>query len=1033
MSVSFPSHYQETSSRQHQQPPISRTRLFKSITQVVDVLVQFGEFANTDIYQRGLYNLQCRLYSGSGTPGSLAVDQSATTLTAPIRIDAMAIATYPSNEDGGSQSPNPSSPFSIEPTLHNTPVFPHATLPRYSCPHPHSACTWRCRPQQPPPSSRSRRDNSRYQPGPSLSTPSPQQAVDEESRDREAFFTVFRSPTFAVEYQGQRINLQSGVVFRLECEVLGSEHRMNWEDEGLFSQMDFEHSPTLHDHTLLQFDSIFFSSCDLVISTAFLGYRFDRFAPTTTGSPLSPEARRISTEVGCGSGGFWDWIGRRILSVGNSGDGEAPSVLSARAARYLAEQSEFDVRALPLMRRAVDYESMADIEGYSWSRYYHLLTVSASAIVDLQSAIIHTYALRATLNQGNAGMKSTNLSFAMTVDQIVAIFTAGTMRNEGQVVSDSIRRDSPAIGADGISAALAGCFKGLKEMINNGNEYDVLIRIVSALERYSIKINHMWRVFLDEFGIINVRDIKYIRMSSGRLRMMLKEVYILDSMESESYDKALSRIQVLRDERNFSILEPCDEKDPPILYDISRLARTQRFAQSVSSIPILAPRRTETDVDQTPKVATRSTALSPDLISFRDYGSINLGVGTTPGRAWSIVDEEASVRGLVAPSILSDVMSPSLMGPSAQPGPGIRLMEIEAALDASRSRRGGSLSGGVGYFPISVPTSVINPSSLTAQASVPFRSQSPDLDEGGNNDTSTASKGVHLIVFVHGLLGSSFDLRQYKNRIITALYHLDVKDSNHEFLISSSNEDDTFDDIEILADNLVTEILEFVGEKKLVVDKISHANYLKVLKFYQILGRSKCIDQLNLKDHKDPRQTLLYRLTTTDSTASDTPGLHSFKHVRFLASPQDGYVPLFSALAENEPPASKWLSNLSCLADDEMSYLHSQMEINNQQDSAMSLATMSFAGNGRGSAGRSGLMATVYKEMVRNLKVIMSGAAGGEGPDGPTVEKYLVKFGSVERCGGFDVLRRRAHIAMLEDPGFAEILVLHKLRKKNKD
>jgi hypothetical protein len=73
-------------------------------------------------------------------------------------------------------------------------------------------------------------------------------------------------------------------------------------------------------------------------------------------------------------------------------------------------------------------------------------------------------------------------------------------------------------------------------------------------------------------------------------------------------------------------------------------------------------------------------------------------------------------------------------------------------------------------------------------------------------------------------------------------------------------------------------------------------------------------------------------------------------------------------------------------------------------------------------------MGAVYKEMVRNLKLSITGPVGQGNPltawKPPTVERYVVKFGSVEKAQGLDPVRRRAHVAMLEDPGFCEMLVL---------
>jgi hypothetical protein len=118
--------------------------------------------------------------------------------------------------------------------------------------------------------------------------------------------------------------------------------------------------------------------------------------------------------------------------------------------------------------------------------------------------------------------------------------------------------------------------------------------------------------------------------------------------------------------------------------------------------------------------------------------------------------------------------------------------------------------------------------SVTALAKESANSQSNLLLSKKRNMSSISfyeehiahSSGTHLIVFVHGLLGSSFDLRQYKNRVMAALNDLNFKNLKHEYLLSCCNEDDTFEDIEILAERLVTEIFDFLSQKSKSIDKI---------------------------------------------------------------------------------------------------------------------------------------------------------------------------------------------------------------------
>ncbi|KAJ3064515.1 hypothetical protein HDU99_004440, partial [Rhizoclosmatium hyalinum] len=53
------------------------------------------------------------------------------------------------------------------------------------------------------------------------------------------------------------------------------------------------------------------------------------------------------------------------------------------------------------------------------------------------------------------------------------------------------------------------------------------------------------------------------------------------------------------------------------------------------------------------------------------------------------------------------------------------------------------------------------------------------------------------------------------------------------------------------------------------------------LKLYQYVGKSKCIDQMNLKDKTNPRASLIYKLAMGEEN-----GLAKFKDVKFFGSPQ---------------------------------------------------------------------------------------------------------------------------------------------------
>ena len=64
----------------------------------------------------------------------------------------------------------------------------------------------------------------------------------------------------------------------------------------------------------------------------------------------------------------------------------------------------------------------------------------------------------------------------------------------------------------------------------------------------------------------------------------------------------------------------------------------------------------------------------------------------------------------------------------------------------------------------------------------------------------------------------------------------------------------------------------------------------------QKLKKSRSLLQLRLRDHPDPRETFLYRLSAAE-------GIDHFRYVLLVASPQDHYVPHHSSRIELCRPA----------------------------------------------------------------------------------------------------------------------------------
>ncbi|XP_075411036.1 protein FAM135A isoform X2 [Tenrec ecaudatus] len=206
-------------------------------------------------------------------------------------------------------------------------------------------------------------------------------------------------------------------------------------------------------------------------------------------------------------------------------------------------------------------------------------------------------------------------------------------------------------------------------------------------------------------------------------------------------------------------------------------------------------------------------------------------------------------------------------------------------------------------------------------SSAPYFSAEEDED---------SEAGVHLIVCVHGLDGNSADLRLVKTYI-----KLGLPGGRIDFLMSERNQNDTFADFDSMTDRLLDEIIQYIQIYSLAVSKISFIGhslgnliirsvltrprfkyYLHKLHtflslsgphlgtlynssalvntglwFMQKWKKSGSLLQLTCRDHSDPRQTFLYKL-------SKKSGLHYFKNVVLVGSLQDRYVPYHSARIE---------------------------------------------------------------------------------------------------------------------------------------
>ena len=74
---------------------------------------------------------------------------------------------------------------------------------------------------------------------------------------------------------------------------------------------------------------------------------------------------------------------------------------------------------------------------------------------------------------------------------------------------------------------------------------------------------------------------------------------------------------------------------------------------------------------------------------------------------------------------------------------------------------------------------------------------------------------------LYQLVGSSYDFRQYKHRLEKHLYLLGIKNHKKVFLISTSNEGESLDDLKKQGHLLAKEISDFITNQNLHVDQIS--------------------------------------------------------------------------------------------------------------------------------------------------------------------------------------------------------------------
>jgi hypothetical protein len=95
-----------------------------------------------------------------------------------------------------------------------------------------------------------------------------------------------------------------------------------------------------------------------------------------------------------------------------------------------------------------------------------------------------------------------------------------------------------------------------------------------------------------------------------------------------------------------------------------------------------------------------------------------------------------------------------------------------------------------------------------------------DNEDDDDNDEEEEEEGLHLIVCVHGLDGNSGDLR-----LIRTYLELALPGARMDFLMSEQNQENTFDDIEVMTKGLIKEINDYIDLFGMDPERISFVGH----------------------------------------------------------------------------------------------------------------------------------------------------------------------------------------------------------------
>ena len=261
---------------------------------------------------------------------------------------------------------------------------------------------------------------------------------------------------------------------------------------------------------------------------------------------------------------------------------------------------------------------------------------------------------------------------------------------------------------------------------------------------------------------------------------------------------------------------------------------------------------------------------------------------------------------------------------------------------------------------------------------------------------------LHLIVFVHGLDGSAYDFRLFRNLITMAPEPVHTHLPRLVFLLSSANAKNSYLDIQTMGQRLATEIDQSIKQHGIQrvhrISFISHSlgglivraaltcpellPFQDKMHFFVSLStphlgmqysdntildqimtvarkwkKSEAIAQLQLLDAPKLRDCYLYKLAQRKELAW-------FKRLLLISSPMDKYVPFGSACVH--------------------------MDVRAPEDREHG---------------------SVYVEMMNHVLMAL---------DEGRIERWSVGF-EEQLSQGLDPLGREAHIALLQDPQFIEL------------